>query len=183
MSPVVNAALLFCLLMLSGAALAQVQAEAPPQPITIEADHAEIDERKGESVYTGHVVLIQGKVRIEAERLTVYTKDRELERISAVGEPVNYRQQRDDEEEIRGHSQRLLYQVDTQILLLLDHAELWQGKNRFSGNRIQYDRRAERVTASQDQSGEQRVQVTIQPKAKTPPAPEPPQPAPAEVGP
>jgi lipopolysaccharide export system protein LptA len=68
----------------------------------------------------------------------------------------------------------------------LGNAEFWQGGNRFSGNRIQYDPVTERVIANageddsateatQDDDGiSRRVTVTLQPKKK--PQPETPQP-------
>lgn len=170
---------LLCLWSLASGVLA---AEAvPPQPITIVADSAEVDERQGVSTYTGNVLLTQGEVRMEADRLMVYTKDGDLDSITAEGDPVRFEQARAGEEPLHGHSQRMRYEAGSEILLLLDKAEFWQGPNRFSGERIEYDRRQSRVSASQGESGGERVQVTIQPKAKT--APESPAVPPGEARP
>lgn len=162
MQVLVNALLLLWLPI--GALAAESIAQ---QPITITADRAEIDERQGISTYTGNVVLTQGEVRMEADRLLVYTKGGDLERITAEGDPVRFQQTRSDEEPLHGHSQRMRFDAGTEILWLLDKAEFWQGPNRFSGERIQYDRRQSRVSASQGENGGERVQVTIQPKAKS----------------
>jgi len=167
------AALLIIFSLVTGVAYASK--EDTQQPINIEADRAEISEAKGMSTYTGNVILSQGGIEIKADTVTVYVLDAQLQRITAEGNPVHYRQQRTDEDDVRGVSQRMEYLADTKRLLLLGGAELWQGINRFSGHRIQYDPEAERVVASGSsleapgspaQDG-QRVTVTLQPKKKT----------------
>lgn len=138
------------------------------QPITIESNHAELDEKNEISIYTGNVILMQGGIKITADKLTVYANKGELQKITAEGNPVQYFQQRENLEDITGTSQRMEYEADKKRYLLIDHAELVQGKNRFSGQQIQFDPDAEKVIASggTDDSGQskQRVQITIQPK-------------------
>jgi len=55
---------------------------------------------------------------------------------------------------------------------LLGNAELWQGGNRFSGKRIQYDPGQEKVIATGDpdatKDGAQRVKITLQPQSSQP---------------
>jgi lipopolysaccharide export system protein LptA len=143
------------------------------QPITIEADRAELDERRGISTYTGNVQLTQGGIQMHAHTLTVYTLEGQLQRIVAEGDPVRYRQQRVDEPDVHGNSQRINYDAATRRLLLLDRAELLQGNNRFSGERIQYDPDAEQVIASGAEKTGQRVTVTLQPKPKPAPQDDP----------
>jgi lipopolysaccharide export system protein LptA len=157
------------------ASTAMASTEDTQQPINIEADRAEISERQGTSIYSGHVVLNQGGIEVKADTITVYTNEGQLQRITAEGKPVEYRQQRPNKEDIHGSSQRMEYTADGRQLLLLDGAELWQGGNRFSGNRIHYDPKAERVIATSKDSGEggQRVTVTLQPKTTPKPASDP----------
>jgi len=158
-----------CLLLGTLLAAAVIAADNPRrEPVTIEADSAVFDERKGQSIYTGHVIIIQGGMQIRADEVTVYTEEDALQRIVASGEPVHFRQQREGEKEIHGEARRLDYRADDEHLLLQDQAWLTQGGNRFSGQRIEYDMQRERVTAAQAVDGSQRVKVTIQPKAKTP---------------
>jgi len=147
-------------------AIAQTVDDATQQPITIMADRAEVDERRGISTYTGNVVLTQGEARMEADRLFVQTKNGDLQSITAEGDPVRYRAARNGDQPLQGQSLRMRFDADTGVLLLLDKAEFWQGPNRFSGERIQYDRKEARVSAGQGENGGERVQVTIQPKAK-----------------
>lgn len=151
---------------------ANAAADAPREPITIEADGAVLDERKGESIYTGNVIITQGGMQIRAHEVTMYSEEGELQRVVATGRPVHFRMQREGEEDLLGEAQRLDYTTSNEHLLLQEQAWLTQGKNRFSGQRIEYDMQQERVTAAQAKDGSQRVKVTIQPrdKAKTSPA-------------
>ena len=68
------------------------------QPIHIEADRADIDEPHGVMNYSGHVVLRQGSIEVLADSVVVYSKEGELQRIIAQGQPVHYRQQSTDAE-------------------------------------------------------------------------------------
>jgi lipopolysaccharide export system protein LptA len=139
------------------------------QPISIEADQAVLDKNKQTSIYTGHVVLKQGGIEVKANTVTVYTKQGQLQRVIVEGDPVHYRQQQQGHEDIRGVSQRMEYDTGSKQLLMLGNAELWQGGNRFSGDRIQYDTEQEKVIAtgesSNTETGAQRVEITLQPKS------------------
>jgi lipopolysaccharide export system protein LptA len=157
--------------LLSPVALAST--DDTQQPIHIEADQAEINEGQGVMTYTGHVVLSQGGIEMRANTVVVYTQEGELQRITAEGQPVHYRQQRSNEQEVHGVSQRMEYTAESRQVLLLGDAEFWQGGNRFSGNRIQYDPEAERVVANAGANTDAdteaghpppRVTVTLQPK-------------------
>jgi len=141
------------------------------QPVHIEADRAEIDEALGVMTYTGHVVVRQGGVEMRADTVVVYSKEGELQRITAQGQPVHYLQKRADGKTVKGISQRMEYSTGSKQVLLLGKAEFWQGGNRFSGDRIQYDPDAERVLANAGSDtgtgdGRQRVSVTLQPRPK-----------------
>jgi lipopolysaccharide export system protein LptA len=164
--------LLFLMLTFSAFPVAITTASSTDtqKAITIEADRAELDEKNEVSVYFGNVVLQQGGITVKAEKLTVYAKKGQLQQIKAEGSPLEFVQQRENKEDIRGSSQQLEYEAESRRFLLLNGAELWQGKNRFSGERIQFDAEKEKVIASgnPDDPGKtsQRVQITIQPKSQ-----------------
>ena len=136
------------------------------QPITIEADRATLDEKKGISTYSGHVLLTQGDIKINADKLIVHSKKGDLSHVTALGTPVRYLQKgKQTSEDITGEANTMEYFAQEKRLLLLENAKLTQGGNAFSGNRIDYDTQKEVVTAAVAESGEQRVQVTIQPQS------------------
>lgn len=170
--------LLMCLLIPGQSMLAQTKTNDKAdtdQPVTIEADRAEINERDQISIYTGNVELTQGGLKVWADVITVYTVENELDRLKANGNPARYQQERANEETIRGHSLQLDYDANNEQVLLQQDAELWQGKNYFSGERILYDMQTQNVLANAAKPGSdknsQRVQVIIQPKSKDPAKP------------
>ncbi len=120
--------------------------------------------------YTGHVIVRQGGIEMRADKVVVYSKEGELQRITAQGQPAHYLQERADGKVVKGSSQRMEYNANNKQVLLLGKAQFWQGGNRFSGNRIQYDPDAERVLANAgaaNKTGEQqRVTVILQPRPK-----------------
>jgi lipopolysaccharide export system protein LptA len=137
------------------------------QPITIEADQAKVDEKRGISTYKGHVVLHQGGILIKGDKLMVYSQEGELEKMIATGKPVTYFQKGETTStDISGKAQRMEYYANDNRLVLMEGAKLTQGPNQFSGNRITYDTEREVVSATVSESGKERVQVTIQPKKK-----------------
>ncbi len=166
---------LLLLLLMSAvfSALALASNDDSQPPVHIEADRAEIDEVLGVMTYTGHVVVRQGGIEMRADTVVVYSTEGELQRITAQGQPAHYLQQRADGKTVKGSSQRMEYNANSKQVLLLGKAQFWQGGNRFSGNRIQYDPDAERVIANggaANKTGEQqRVTVTLQPRPKRSP--------------
>ena len=167
----------FCALLLCVST--EVVLGAEDDPITIEADRATLSEKQGISTYTGNVVLTQGGIKINADKVIVHHEEGKLTHVTAVGEPVQYYQQGEiPEHDIHGEAKTMEYFADEQRLLLLDSAKLTQGGNAFSGNRIEYDTQREVVTAAVAESGEERVQVTIQPSTLQ--VPEQNQPTPPE---
>ncbi|MEW6354427.1 MAG: lipopolysaccharide transport periplasmic protein LptA [Pseudomonadota bacterium] len=160
--------LVLCLLHpLPGAALSTDK----DQPINIEADSVDIDDRQGISIYKGNVIMTQGSMRLDADVVTVYSPDRVVQKAVAEGNPARYKQRPDNkDDDIRAKSQRMEYYADTEKLILLEGAHLWQEKNEFSGNRIDYDIKRDVVNARKAPSGKERVQVIIPPKPKNTPA-------------
>ena len=160
--------LLVCMIGCAPFMKAMASSEDIQQPITIESDKAVLDEKKQISTYSGNVILKQGGIEVKADTITVYTKEGQLQRVVAEGDPVHYQQQQKDDD-IRATSETMEYEAETKRVLLLGGAELWQGDNHFSGARIQYDPSQEKVIATGDsassESDVQRVKIILQPQS------------------
>jgi len=148
---------------------------AAKEPINIEADNAKIIEKEGKSIYTGNVLLIQGNIRLTADKLIVKSSKGKLVQITAQGSPVTYSEKSSTPHtDISGEAEILEYYATDDRILLLNNAKLSQGGTTFGGNRIEYNTATDIVTAEVSNTGKERVQVTIQPDntSKTPnPAP------------
>jgi lipopolysaccharide export system protein LptA len=74
------------------AALAQALPEDRDLPMRITADKAERDDISGVTIYTGNVVLIQGTLKLESDKLTIYHTEEEPREIIAEGNPAKMEQ-------------------------------------------------------------------------------------------
>jgi len=136
------------------------------QPIHVEADSVEIDDRQGISIYQGDVDVKQGSIHLTADKVTVYQKDRRTERVRAVGRPVRFQQQTDKGQTVKGRAREVEYYVTGDELVLTGDALLSQGDDNFSSDRIIYDRKNARVKAGASAKGKERVRITISPDKK-----------------
>lgn len=139
----------------------------PQQPLFIEADAVELDERAAESLYLGHVEVQQGSLHILADEVRVqHREDRQPRTITAIGNPAHYRQHIDGEEqEVRGQALRMEFDAERDEITFIDQAVLMQGEDRFSSDRIVYNRATARVTAGASAQGRERVKIRIIPES------------------
>jgi lipopolysaccharide export system protein LptA len=146
----------------------------PLDAVNIEADKALIDEIKSKSTYTGNVVLKQNKMKINAEQIEFIGNKGKFDKLIAYGDPVIFHQQGQDQKStLFGKAKKIEYLANSKIVTFFGEAELYQGDNQFSGDRIEYNIKSGIVTASKSEQGKQRVRVTLQPHTAEKPTIEP----------
>ena len=141
--------------------------------MTILSDSAEIDRRAGTVVYEGNVILTQGTLKIEADRLMILRNGDTLEKAVAEGDRARYQQQIEVGKPLTtALGDRIDYYTSERRIIITGDAELEQEGNIFSGERITYDMATETVRAdgntaesSTDSTDEDsgRIKVVIQP--------------------
>ena len=149
------------------------------QPVSIEADWAEADDSRGISVYKGKVLIRQGSLRISGDEVTMYfDEDNELKRMVAVGRLARFEQQPDGKAETqRAKANRIVYEVGKDTMILTGNAQLAQGADKISADRIVYDTLNARIKgealssaggAGKPEAGASsgRVRITINPKTR-----------------
>lgn len=146
------------------------------EPIQLDADEAEIDNASGVSVYTGNVVLTRGGRRITGDRMTVHLREdrseQTLDHVVVEGEPAVYRHTGTEERRpVEAEAPRMEYYAgNPERVILLQGGTLTQGRNTFSGRRIDYNVTADAVDATSDGDGdgqaddEERVRATFYPE-------------------
>ncbi len=138
------------------------------EPIYLDADHAEIDNVSGISVYTGNVVMTQGLREVTGDRMTVHTvqEGRELSKVYVDGEPAVYTQRPDGEGSIiRAEAPRMEYHATgPERMILLDGGKLTRGRNEFTGEVIEYNLETEVVNARGDETTGRRIRITLFPE-------------------
>jgi len=139
------------------------------QPIKIEADHVEINEKTQISQYRGNVSMQQGSLKISADEVTVYLKNGVLHQVTITGNPAQFEQVPDDRKTlVKSRARKMEYFAKQQRLLLKQDAEVIQGANQFRGDQIEYDTLTSTVKAQKDATSDSRVHAIIQPKEDDP---------------
>jgi len=135
---------LLCLLLPGMAMALKSDRDAP---VAIQADSTEIDFRNGTRTLTGNVVIDQGSLHIEADRVIAVYKGNRLDTATAWGRPVKFRQLPEGKkEEVYGEGRMLKLEQAKNLLTLKDDAMLTQGENTVNGRVIYYNTVTEKMT-------------------------------------
>lgn len=135
------------------------------KPIELNADSAELDQTTGTSVYTGNVVITQGSLKVNADKVTVYTADGGVQRIVGVGSPARFRQRPEGkDEDVKGEGRTLEYLAASRELVITTNAMVEQGGDVLKGDQIRYQLNTDRVQASRGAGQEERVRILLSPQ-------------------
>ena len=141
------------------------------KPVTVEADTVTLDDIKKVSVYQGNVIISQGTLMLRADRVQVTQRAGDLDKLSATGRPVTFRQKLDDRDEfIEGAANRIEYDNATGQLELIGEARLKRGGDELRGAQISYNANTEffKVVGQPADAGAPpgRVRAIIRPKPR-----------------
>ncbi len=137
------------------------------QPVSIEADSVDIDETKETAIYHGNVILVQGSINLNANKVIVYNFQSDNAHIVATGNQVSFTQKQDNSPDpIKGRANKAEYGINGARLELTGKASLIKGKNTFRNDKIIYDREKAVVKAGTSAEGKERVKITIGGKKK-----------------
>jgi len=145
--------------------------EDTQQEIRIASDQATLDRQKGEVVYQGNVVVQQGTLNIQADKVTLVRTQTGLEKVIATGNPARYEQLISlNEDKTVAYGKTIIYHTTTEQLTLLDDAGLTKAGNEFNGEKIIYFIKDQRVLAEgqSEEKSDGRIKVVIQPQTNTP---------------
>ena len=137
------------------------------QPITIDSNTATYDDGSGTSTYTGNVISVQGSMRVNSDKLVVYFKNGDPDKLVFTGSKAKFKQTPSaGSDDITGEALTGEYQPKKNLLLLTGEATVSQGNATYSSNLIEYDSKNSIVKAGEKTSDNKRVHVTLKPKAK-----------------
>ena len=110
------------------------------QPADIEADEVEFDLKKGTRLFIGNVIVIQGTLRLKADRLLGVYKDGKLETATAWGSLARFKQRPDGKDhDVEGWAKKILVNQSQNTLTLVDRAALKQNQDVARGQTIVYN--------------------------------------------
>ncbi|GAC1036292.1 lipopolysaccharide transport periplasmic protein LptA [Pseudomonas oryzihabitans] len=141
------------------------------QPIRVQADSAELDDKQGVAVYRGDVVITQGSMKITGNTVTL-TQDNQgnIKVATSVGKPAYYEQKPSaDKDLVKAYALTIQYFAQENRIILIDQAKVIQQGNTFEGEKIVYDTQrqivnAGRANGSKVTTPRPRIDMVIQPK-------------------
>ncbi|MFC6301677.1 lipopolysaccharide transport periplasmic protein LptA [Pseudomonas sp. CCM 7893] len=164
-----------------GAALGSVSAWALPndsqQPIHIQADDAQLDDKQGVATYKGDVIITQGSMIVKGNTVTLTrTKAGDIDVVTSVGNLAYFEQLQKvgDPKPVQGYGVTIQYHAQQNRIVLIDRAKVINDGNTTEGEKIVYDTvkqiaqagRANGATVTQKRP---RIDMVIQPKEKKTP--------------
>ncbi len=137
------------------------------QPVEIEADELEVREQEGISIYQGNVKLVQGSLKISADRVVIhFNETNELTLLEMSGTPATLRQLDDNQQEIWGEAKKIDYFQYESLLELRDSARLNQAGDMIESDVIRINTKNSRLQAG-SMGSDRRVKMLIQPRQDT----------------
>lgn len=163
LKPLVNRGVSLVCCLISG--LTVGLSSDPDQPIEVEADYAELDDKKRIAVYQGNVVVIQGSIRLTGDTLTVtYTPEHDIKEIVLLGKPARFRQRPDNASvDTEGEAIKIAYSADRDLLSLIEKAKVNQQRQIYTGHRMDYD--TKRSVLTLQSSGKTSSSSSAKPRA------------------
>jgi lipopolysaccharide export system protein LptA len=130
-----------------------------------EAETRDLDFSKGVWLFRGNVRIESAMGRIEADRATISFADHRLQKASAQGAPARFSRLMLEPERrlVTGTANRIDYDLARGELELAGQASLSDGLREVSGGRLVYRINEDRLLASTDEDGSERVRIVITP--------------------
>lgn len=133
-------------------------------PIKVVSDRAEQNEKNGTAIYEGAVIVRQGSIIINADKVTIVTDVEDGDRIVCEGNPAQYQQIINTEDGlVLASANTIKYFLKKERIGLIQDASLEQNGTTITGDKIYYDLRSEIVKASSSANTKQRIEMVIPP--------------------
>ena len=141
------------------------------QPIEIEADTMMVEETKNTSTYEGDVILTQGSLIINADKLIIREDRQGFQHSTSIGKPTTIKQKmKGSDEYIEGKALRIEYDGHMDKIHLYEEAFVKKGDDEVWGDYIMYDATSEfaqalsRQNTSDSSNKKGRTKAIIKPK-------------------
>jgi lipopolysaccharide export system protein LptA len=110
------------------------------QPVHLRANSIIYNQATGQSEYRGAVSLRQGSLHIQADVATAVRRGRELETVTAHGEPARARQLVEEApREIILRGRNIRYDAHPRQITLTEQVDVKRGRDEISANKAVYD--------------------------------------------
>ena len=122
------------------------------QPIHIESDQQSLDMQGNVVTFTGNVVVTQGTIKINADKVVVTRPGGQegKEVIDGYGNPATFYQLQDNGKPVKGHASQMHYELQNDFVVLTGKAYLEQLDSNIQGDKITYLVKEQKMQAFSD---------------------------------
>ncbi|BBQ82042.1 MULTISPECIES: lipopolysaccharide ABC transporter substrate-binding protein LptA [Enterobacteriaceae] len=122
------------------------------QPIHIESDQQSLDMQGNVVTFTGNVVVTQGTIKINADKVVVTrpANQQGKEVIEGYGNPATFYQMQDNGKPVKGHASKMRYELANDFVVLTGNAYLEQLDSNIKGDKITYLVKEQKMQAFSD---------------------------------
>ena len=122
------------------------------QPIHIESDTQSLDMQGNVVTFTGNVVMTQGTIKINADKVVVTRPGGEdgKEVIDGYGNPATFYQMQDNGKPVKGRASQMHYELAKDFVVLTGKAYLEQLDSNITGDKITYLVKEQKMQAFSD---------------------------------
>lgn len=122
------------------------------QPIKIDSAQQSVDMLTNTVTLTGSVIVKQGSIDIRADKVVITRPNGEQgkEVVEGFGNPVTFYQLQDNGKPIKGHAQKVRYELANDFVVLTGDAYLEQLDSNVKGDRITYLVKKQQMEAFSD---------------------------------
>lgn len=124
---------------------------------------SEYSEALQQQTLIGNVFVMQGSLKVRADKIIIYLKAGALDHFDASGQPTTFEQLDDNNQLVTGQANRIEYSATSDQAVFTGAAKLENPKQSLSGNRIDYNMATQAASAEMDEAGKQQVHIIIQP--------------------
>lgn len=165
------ASLLLALAAMASVAAVQAKTSDRNQTMTTQSDRTDCSvNESAPCLLIGNVHVVQGTLDIKAAKADVRRANGDVSTVRLTGSPVQMKQQNDDGGWINATAGQIDYDMSSDTIVLTGDASVQQpGKGGITGGRIVYNTRTGQVQSG-GEAGGGRVNMTFEPKNKTPAA-------------
>lgn len=153
-------ALLFAVILLPVAADDEESTKA--DVLKLKAD--DFQGTMGERVdLTGNVELLHGRIKVNADSISVIWTEDAIDHVEAEGKPVRLEQYDEDQQlKFMAQAEMIKFRMVNQYMELRGNAELIQQGNKVTGELIRYDVAKEKLIAESGSDSEDQVEIIWQ---------------------
>lgn len=156
--------------LLSTSNIAMARQSDRSQPINVNADSSEFDEKAGVQSLQGNVQITQGTLQINADFIAITLENNALSKIEGRGSPIRFEQENEAGELMQGQAREIIYNAVDGTLILVGDASLSQPRQSLTSERITFNGQTQKVSADggeRSSGGGGRVSIQIQPPSNS----------------